>query len=131
MHGKEVNSPVCNRDCFDCVYPDCVCDEMTVEDTDQARALERDFINPPRTDKQIRKSAYDKEYRKQHRERKCAQERDWYRKNRERVRALQARYYVENRETIRTQQREYRRAKKNGAMAEIVLPEYKTAGCVV
>lgn len=36
----------CNRDCFNCPFPDCIEDEMTAADYDEARERDREIIFP-------------------------------------------------------------------------------------
>ena len=51
--------PVCNRDCFNCIYEDCIDDSM---DSDEMRqATDRDRMFARRTKKQAQNRAY---YRK-------------------------------------------------------------------
>ena len=57
---------VCDRDCFNCPYPDCIRVDLTAEDYAAARALE-EYIHPP-TPAQIKIAAKQKAYYEENRE---------------------------------------------------------------
>ena len=59
-------APVCDRDCFHCPHPDCIREDLTAADYDDARALEA-YIHPP-TPAQRRIAAKQKAYREENRE---------------------------------------------------------------
>ena len=58
-------APVCDRDCFHCPHPDCIREDLTAADYDDARALEA-YIHPP-TPAQRRIAAKQKAYREENR----------------------------------------------------------------
>ena len=76
-------SQICDRDCFNCRFDDCICDEMTADDWKEARSVD-DFIKP-KTEKEKSIAAYQKRY---------------YEENRESIAAYQKRYREENRESL-------------------------------
>ena len=53
---------VCNRDCFNCPYPDCIVDDMTAEEYREQSRIERELIRP-RSRKEIAIAAKKREYR--------------------------------------------------------------------
>lgn len=55
----------CNRDCFNCQYPDCICDDMTYEDW---REDLEEYI-APKTAAQKRIADYQAKYRAENKER--------------------------------------------------------------
>ena len=59
-------SQICDRDCFNCRFDDCICDEMTADDWKEARSVD-DFIKP-KTEKEKSIAAYQKRYREENRE---------------------------------------------------------------
>ena len=59
-------APICERDCFNCKFADCIREDLTAADYDDARALEV-FIHPP-TPAQRRIAAKQKAYREENRE---------------------------------------------------------------
>ena len=71
----------CNRDCFNCQYPDCICDDMTYEDW---REDLEEYI-APKTAAQRRIAANAAKYRAE---------------NKERIADYQAKYRAENKERI-------------------------------
>ena len=59
-------SQICDRDCFNCHFDDCICDEMTAADWKEARGID-DFIHT-KTAKEKAIVAYQKRYREENRE---------------------------------------------------------------
>ena len=76
-------SRICDRDCFNCRFDDCICDEMTADDWKAARGID-DFIHT-KTEKEKSIAAYQKQY---------------YEENRESIAAKQKKYREENRESL-------------------------------
>ena len=83
---------VCNKDCFNCPFPDCVLDELDAED--YRKAKEVDDLLHPKT-KQQKKLA--------------AQKRAYYEANRDKLAAQKRAYYEANRDKVAAQQKEKRR----------------------
>lgn len=99
---------VCNRDCFHCPHPDCICDEETQDDIDAAeRRDEAIQAGWSRAEKELRKK---REYQRTHREQAIATCRAWYATHKEYVREQRAEWYKANKERILAQQRAYRKA---------------------
>lgn len=59
-------SQICDRDCFNCRFDDCICDEMTADDWKAERGID-DFIHT-KTAKEKSIAAYQKQYREENRE---------------------------------------------------------------
>lgn len=76
-------SQICDRDCFNCRFDDCICDEMTADDWKAERGID-DFIHT-KTEKEKSIAAYQKQYREE---------------NRESIAAYQKKYREENRESL-------------------------------
>lgn len=57
---------ICDRDCFNCRFDDCICDEMTADDWKAARGID-DFIHT-KTAKEKSIAAYKKQYYEENRE---------------------------------------------------------------
>ena len=83
---------VCNRDCFNCPYPDCILEELEADDYAEQRRIEREIINP----------------KSKRQEKLAAKNRAYYEANREKLRAYQREY-----------QKEYRRRKKEQANVDV------------
>lgn len=99
---------VCNRDCFNCPYPDCICDEETQEDIDAAERRDETIQTGwSRAEKKYRQQ---KRYRETHREQARAASHAHYAANRDYYREKHAEWYKANKERILAQQREYRKA---------------------
>lgn len=92
---------ICNKDCFNCPYPDCINDEFTADDAAELDMIERDFIQPP-PDKITR------------RKRQTAPEnyQKWIVQNKARKQAYDRAYYRLHRATRKKYAREYYRRKK-------------------
>ena len=81
----------CDRDCFNCPYPDCIEDEMAAEDYDEARARDREIIFPKtRKEKQI--AAKQKAYREANRDEIAAKKKAYYEANRDVIAAKRKAY---------------------------------------
>ena len=78
-------APICERDCFNCKFADCIREDLTAADYDDARALEV-FIHPP-TPAQRRIAAKQKAYREENREAIAAKQKAYYEENREAIAA--------------------------------------------
>jgi hypothetical protein len=112
---------VCNSDCFNCPYPDCINDELSLEEY-------KEDINPQEIPDSVKKARaranrYAKKNRVANRERSIKhyyankekynqQAAEWQRENRERTNAMARERYHKNIEYRRQYQREYRARKK-------------------
>ena len=56
---------ICNKDCFNCPFPDCVLDELDAED--YRKAKEVDDLLHPKTKQQKKAAAQQKAYREANR----------------------------------------------------------------
>lgn len=64
-------TPQCTKDCFNCPYPDCICDELDHEDYKELARIERTEIFP-KSEKQKKVAAAQKAYREANREKVAA-----------------------------------------------------------
>lgn len=112
---------ICNLDCFNCPYPDCINDDLSLEEY-------REDINPievPREVRMARERAnrYARKNRQANRERSIKhyyankkkyneQATQWAKENRERINALARERYHRDIERSRQYQRDYRARKK-------------------
>ena len=85
------NGATCNRDCFNCVFEDCVIDGVSAEDYDYARMVEREFVFP-KTQEEKKLAAKQKAYYEANREEIAAKQKAWVDKNREKVNRYQREY---------------------------------------
>ena len=99
-------SQICDRDCFNCRFDDCICDEMTADDWKAARGID-DFIHT-KTAKEKSIEAYKKQYYEENRESIAAYQKKYREENRESIAAYKKQYYKENRKTIAAKQKKYR-----------------------
>lgn len=89
---------ICNKDCFNCPFPDCVNDEGA-DAAEYAEAREREIT--------IRDAQRDGKGRKL-----AARNRAYYEANREKIAARNRAYREANREEINAYMREYRRKRR-------------------
>ena len=92
---------VCNKDCFCCPYPDCICDELDHEDYKELARIERTEIFP----------------RSQAQKKVAASKKAWYEANREKVAASQKAYREANREKVAASKKAYREANREKVAA--------------
>ena len=98
----------CDMDCFNCQYPDCICDDMTYEDW---REDLEEYI-APKTAAQRRKANYNAKYYAENKERIADYQAKYYAENKERKADYQAKYRAENKERIADYQAKYRAENK-------------------
>ncbi len=132
-------SDVCNRDCFNCPYPDCIVDTMTAEERREGRRIEQVLIAP--ADREASHRAADKfdakeasrkrkierwryryyneglrernqRWQAEHREQIAARKHAWYEENKERILAQQKAYRAANAEKVREYKRAYEKRKR-------------------
>lgn len=105
---------ICNRDCFNCVFDDCINDEMCLEDWKESREIE-EFISP-KTKRQKAIAAYQKDYLEKNREAIAAYKKDYREKNREALKEVHREYYATHKEYFKAY---YRRKKAMKAEANV------------
>ena len=98
----------CDRDCFNCQYPDCICDDMTYEDW---REDLEEYI-APKTAAQKRIAANKAKYYAENKERIADYQAKYRAENKERIAANAAKYYAENKERIAANAAKYRAENK-------------------
>lgn len=127
--GRNPKQPVCDRDCFNCPYPDCICNTLTSKDIAESRALDRTILNPgkkPMSEDAYerhkersrryyhahkeQRAAYLKEYKRTHREQLKESDRRWRKANPGKVREINRRQYLKRMERETPEQRAARLA---------------------
>ena len=93
MEKVEKNN-ICNGDCFNCVYGDCIYDD----EIDEKKAKRRDTQRRYYEKNKERWQAYKREWYEKNKEHCREQKREWYRKNREKKLAYNKQHYEENKE---------------------------------
>ena len=101
---------VCNKDCFRCPYPDCVCDALDADDYAEAR--EREELLRPKTARQKALAAYKKAYYEANREQLVAKQKAYREANREEIAAYKKAYYEANHEALAAYQKAYHEANR-------------------
>ena len=97
---------VCSKDCLNCPYDDCICDELTAEDYAEAREREKELLFP-KTRRQKQMAAYQKAYRAENKEQLAAYQKAYRAENKEQLAARQKAYRAENKEQIAAYQKAY------------------------
>lgn len=93
---------VCDRDCFNCIYPDCYQEQITKE--------ERQAIKQRDIDRGLVKNSKAANYYEAHKD-EC---KEYYQKNREKILEYQRKRYHENLEAERKRNRERMQRYRNG-----------------
>ena len=101
---------ICNKDCFNCQYPDCVLDELDAED--YRESSQRDRALKERTDKQRKAAARQKAYYEANRDKVAARQKAYREANRDKVAAQQKAYREANRDKYNAYMRNYRKRSK-------------------
>ena len=98
---QQTAARVCDHNCFECPYPDCIADDMTAEEWKESIARDRDTnITPERKKRRAYREA-----------------------NREKIADQQRAYYEANREKIADQQRAYREARRWAGLSQEAVAE--------
>lgn len=103
-------SKICNKDCFNCPYKDCINDEMDHEDYVEAAERDRNLKMMP--EKVASRNKAHNSYYAKNRERILAKRKVYYEANREKITVWKKKYYAENREKVLAQQKVYYEANR-------------------
>lgn len=119
----EAQQPVCSRDCFHCIYADCILDDGPDErEAAQMERIEQRYLKPADQEAAERNRARSRDwyrrnrdkalqqrkaYNQAHREQIAARKKVWYANNRQHVRAQHAAYAAANREKLAAQHKAY------------------------
>lgn len=97
---------ICNKDCFNCPYPDCINDEFSADDAAELDIIERDFVDPPKkrqsAKRKKRQKTTSEDYHKwyeQNKAHKLAYNRAYYRLHRAARKKYAAEYYRRKKES--------------------------------
>ena len=101
---------VCDHDCFHCIFADCICDDMTLDDYSESRYRDRDLM---RTPEQKKIAAKQKAYREANRDEIAAKQKAYYEANRDEIAAKQKAYYEANRDEIAAKHKAYYEANRD------------------
>lgn len=135
--AAQVRSAVCNRDCFNCPFDDCVVDDYTYDEVVEARERDKEYalteMDNSTREKVKKNTEYLREYYQKNKDKireynrwYCEEHKDemreYYRKyaqeNKEAIKAYKREYYQKNREARKEYQREYRRRRKEALESE-------------
>lgn len=128
---------MCNRDCFNCPYEDCIEEGMTYQEILDIEGRDRGQA-ATRTEKQTRKNERSKAYyvthKEQyhenylkHRDERMAYYYDYYEKNKEVVKARKKRYYEKNKEKVSAWKKKYYEKNKETILAKMKERRHKNA----
>ncbi len=113
---------ICNKDCFNCPYPDCINDQMDHEDYIEASKRDKELRSTPKSKKL---AAQKKAYREANREKVAAQQKAYREANREKVAAQQKAYREANREKVAAQKKAYYEANREKVAAQKKIKELR------
>lgn len=99
---------ICNHDCFNCKFEDCICDDMTPDDYVESNARDISLQTP----QQKAEHDWRKAYNAKHREKIAAYKRAYYESHMEWYADYRKAYYAENRDRLLAYQKEYYRKNK-------------------
>ena len=112
---------MCNMDCFNCEFDDCINDRLEVEDfknsideVPKEIKRKREIANKYASNNREKNRIYALNYYYQHKEEQNQRSREYAKENKERVAANKRAKYTSNIEFYRQKQREYRAKKKIG-----------------
>lgn len=103
---------ICDRDCFNCPHPDCMVDDITLDEYREIK--ERDdemkLLNSSMSRNQVlAKRAYTKARYQRKKDELVAYQRAYDAANKDKIKACKKLWYAANKERVLTQQREYRK----------------------
>ena len=91
---------VCNRDCFNCTFDDCILDALDAEDYKEQRRIEKEILLP-KSAKEKKIAAYQRAYREANKDEIAARQRAYREANREKYNAYMRDYSRKQREKAR------------------------------
>ena len=98
---QQTAARVCDHNCFECPFPDCIAEDMTAEERKESIARDRDTNITPERKKR----------------------RAYYEANREKIADQQRAYREANREKIADQKRAYREARRWAGLSQTAVAE--------
>ena len=103
----------CNRDCFNCIFEDCIVNELLPEDLKEINQRDREirFINKDNKRKKI--AERQRKYHEEHREEINERQRKHRAEHKEEIAEYRRKYYAEHKEAINESQRKYYAAHKD------------------
>ena len=102
---------VCNGDCFNCIYPDCIVDDhITKEEIAASKELDREAKWQDKDNRERHLAEYRAAHREEYNAYQNAYQREWREAHREEHNAYHREYYAAHREEIAARRREWREA---------------------
>lgn len=96
----------CNRDCFNCIYDDCIDDSANNDETD--RLFIQEYREMPMSDRKVFRDEYNKAVRRIY-------ARQRYREKKEEIQKYQKDYYKKHRKKIIKRNTDYAKRRKEKA----------------
>lgn len=108
-----MDSVLCNKDCFNCVYSDCIVDGIFAEEEKQASWRdERAILLKVGEDIDFLRSKDKKPRKKQSWSSEAERNKNYYQENRELVLAKKRKYYIQNKESVSDAHKKWRESHK-------------------
>lgn len=114
QHERMRSEPVlCNRDCFNCLYRDCIVDGIFADEEKSSRWRdERAILLKVEADIDFLKSKNKKPRKKQPWYSEAKRSKNYYQQNRELVLAKKRKYYIQNKEIVSDAHKKWRESHK-------------------
>ena len=110
---------VCNRDCFNCAFDECILEELEAEDYAEQRRIEREIVKP-KSAKEKKIAAYQRAYYEANKDEIAAKKRAYREANKDEIAAKRRAYREANREKYNAYMREYKRKQREKAREALV-----------
>ena len=109
------HTTICNGDCFNCIHPDCIRDDIRAEDYQFARDAEKEYLISP---EQKKLAAKKRAYREAHLDEIKAKKQAYYEANRDEIAVKRRAYYEAHRDEFKAKQRAYYEANRDEIAAK-------------
>ena len=106
---------LCDKDCFNCKFPDCIYDGLDANDYAETSARDKILTQTP---EQKKLAAQQRAYYEANKEKLAAQQRAYYEANKEKLAAQKRAYREANKEKLAAQKRAYYEANKEKLAAQ-------------
>lgn len=101
-------SEVCNKDCFNCPYEDCILDDLDLEDYEELDKIDQNIMTSDVNDDWIaKKREYQKNYYQNNKARMLEKSKAWHEAHKAEMKAYKQAYYQAHKEEIKLKQRKY------------------------
>lgn len=90
---------MCNHDCFNCEYPDCICDDVSREEKTLSEKIDAFAANKNFVAIMKKRECGKKDYKK-HRDKRLSYSKNYYIKNKDRISAYKKEWYRKKKKEV-------------------------------